>query len=218
MGRKINRFLKSAVAIGGLVTAYQAVETTKKEKGGFALDKFVGNFKSQAAKNIRTVAGVAKPLAGKYFALFTGKSGKKSAVAKNETLRKVYETAKAVAPEAVEKVEEYVEDVQKNAPEYQAQTEKAIDNAAESVIKYLDLEDEKEKEEEKPEKTDEEPKEKKPAKPEKADEEPKEKKAAKPEKADEEPKEKKPAKAKKADEEPKAKKPARAKKADEEKE
>ena len=180
MGRKINRFLKSAVAIGGLVTAYQAVETTKKEKGGFALDKFVGNFKSQAAKNIRTVAGVAKPLAGKYFALFTGKPGKKSAIEKNETFQKVYETAKAVAPEAVEKVEEYVEDVQKNAPEYQAQTEKAIDNAAESVIKYLDLEDEKEKEAEKPEKTDEEPKEKKPAKPEKADEEPKEKKAAKP--------------------------------------
>ena len=194
MGRKINRFLKSAVAIGGLVTAYQAVETTKKEKGGFALDKFVGNFKSQAAKNIRTVAGVAKPLAGKYFALFTGKPGKTSAIEKNETFQKVYETAKAVAPEAVEKVEEYVEDVQKNAPEYQAQTEKAIDNAAESVIKYLDLEDEKEKEAAKAEKADEEPK-KKAAKAEKADEEPKAKKATKPEKADEEPKAKKPAKA-----------------------
>ena len=216
MGRKINRFLKSAVAIGGLVTAYQAVETTKKEKGGFALDKFVGNFKSQAAKNIRTVAGVAKPLAGKYFALFTGKSGKKSAIEKNETFQKVYETAKVVAPEAVEKVEEYVEDVQKNAPEYQAQTEKAIDNAAESVIKYLDLEDEKEKEAAKAEKADEEPK-KKAAKAEKADEEPK-KKAAKAEKADEEPKAKKATKPEKADEEPKAKKPAKAKKADEEKE
>ncbi len=217
MGRKINRFLKSAVAIGGLVTAYQAAQTTKKEKGGFALDKFVGNFKSQAAENIRTVAGVAKPLAGKYFALFTGKPGKKSAIEKNETFQKVYETAKAVAPEAVEKVEEYVEDVQKNAPEYQAQTEKAIDNAAESVIKYLDLEDEKEKEAEKPEKADEEPK-KKAAKAEKADGEPKEKKAAKAEKADEEPKAKKAAKPEKADEEPKAKKPAKAKKADEEKE
>ena len=218
MGRKINRFLKSAVAIGGLVTAYQAAQTTKKEKGGFALDKFVGNFKSQAAENIRTVAGVAKPLVGKYFGLFTGKPGNKSAIEKNETFQKVYETAKVVAPEAVEKVEEYVEDVQKNAPEYQAQTEKAIDNAAESVIKYLDLEDEKEKEAEKPEKADEEPKEKKAAKAEKADQEPKEKKAAKAEKADEEPKAKKAAKAEKADEEPKAKKPAKAKKADEEKE
>lgn len=217
MGRKINRFLKSAVAIGGLVTAYQAAQTTKKEKGGFALDKFVGNFKSQAAENIRTVAGVAKPLVGKYFGLFTGKPGKTSAIEKNETFQKVYETAKVVAPEAVEKVEEYVEDVQKNAPEYQAQTEKAIDNAAESVIKYLDLEDEKEKEAEKPEKADEEPK-KKAAKAEKADEEPKEKKAAKAEKADEEPKAKKAAKPEKADEEPKAKKPAKAKKADEEKE
>ena len=126
MVRKINRFLKNAVVVGGLVTAFQAAQTTKKETGGFAADKFVGNFKTQAAKNIRFVAGAAKPLAGKYFALFTGKSGKKSAVAKNETLRKVYETAKAVAPEAVEKVEEYVEDVQKNAPEYQAQTERPL--------------------------------------------------------------------------------------------
>ena len=176
MGRKINRILKNAVVVGGLVTAYQAAQTTKKENGGFAADKFVGNFKTQAAKNIRFVAGAVKPLAGKYFALFTGKSGKKSAVVKNETLRKVYETAKAVAPEAVEKVEEYVEDVQKNAPEYRAQTEKAIDNAAESAIKYLELEDEKEKEEEKPakaKKADKEPEAKK------ADEEPKAKKADK---------------------------------------
>lgn len=179
MASKINRFLKNAVVVGGLVTAYQAAQTTKKETGGFAADKFVGNFKMQAAKNIRFVADAAKPLAGKYFALFTGKSGKKSAVAKNETLRKVYETAKAVAPEAVEKVEEYVEDVQKNAPEYQAQTEKAIDNAAESAIKFLDLEDGKEKEEEKPAKAKKAAKEPEAKEPEtkKTDEEPKAKKA-----------------------------------------
>ena len=195
MGRKINRFLKSAVVVGGLVTAFQAAQTTKKETGGFAADKFVGNFKMQAAKNIRFVADAAKPLAGKYFALFTGKSGKKSAVTENETLKKAYETAKAVAPEAVEKVEEYVEDVQKNAPEYQAQTEKAIDNAAESAIKFLDLEDEKEKEEEKPEKV------------KKADKEPEAKKAEKAKKADKESEAKK----------PEAKKAAKAKKADEEK-
>ena len=195
MGRKINRFLKSAVVVGGLVTAYQAAQTTKKETGGFAADKFVGNFKTQAAKNIRFVADAAKPLAGKYFALFTGKSGNKSAVAENETLKKAYETAKAVAPEAVEKVEEYVEDVQKNAPEYQAQAEKAIDDAAESAIKFLDLEDEKEKEEEKPEKV------------KKADKEPEAKKAEKAKKADKEPEAKK----------PEAKKAAKAKKADEEK-
>ena len=185
MGRKINRFLKGAVAVGGMITAYQAAQTTKKEKGDFTLDKFVGNFKSQAAKNIRTVADVAKPLAGKYFGLFTAKAGKKSAITENETFRKVYETAKAVAPEAVEKVEEYIEDVKKNAPEYQAQTEKAIDDAAESAIKDLELEDEKEKEEEKPEKTE---KSEKPVKAKKADEEPKAKKTAKAKKA---PKEKK---------------------------
>ena len=191
MGRKINRFLKGAVAVGGMITAYQAAQTTKKEKGDFTLDKFVGNFKSQAAKNIRTVADVAKPLAGKYFGLFTAKSGKKSAILKNETFQKVYETAKAVAPEAVEKVEEYFEDVKKNAPEYQAQTEKAIDDAAESAIKDLELEDEEEKKAEEPEKAE------KPEKPEKT------KKAEKAKNADEEPKAKKTAKAKKAPKEKK---------------
>ena len=185
MGRKINRFLKGAVAVGGMITAYQAAQTTKKEKGDFTLDKFVGNFKSQAAKNIRTVADVAKPLAGKYFGLFTAKAGKKSAITENETFRKVYETAKAVAPEAVEKVEEYIEDVKKNAPEYQAQTEKAIDDAAESAIKDLELEDEEEKKAEEPEKAE---KPEKPEKAKKADEEPKAKKTAKAKKA---PKEKK---------------------------
>ena len=191
MGRKINRFLKGAVAVGGMITAYQAAQTTKKEKGDFTLDKFVGNFKSQAAKNIRTVADVAKPLAGKYFGLFTAKAGKKSAITENETFRKVYETAKAVAPEAVEKVEEYFEDVKKNAPEYQAQTEKAIDDAAESAIMDLELEDEEEKKAEEPEKAE------KPEKPEKT------KKAEKAKNADEEPKAKKTAKAKKAPKEKK---------------
>ena len=117
MGRKLNRFLKGAVALGGVITAYQAAQTTREEKGDFTLDKFVGNFKSQAAKNIRTVADVTKPLAGKYFGLFTAKSRKKSKIPENETFKKVYETAKAVAPGVVEKVEQYVEDVRKNAPE-----------------------------------------------------------------------------------------------------
>ena len=31
MGRKINRFLKGGVAVGVMITAYQAAQTTKKE-------------------------------------------------------------------------------------------------------------------------------------------------------------------------------------------
>ena len=151
MGRMMNRLLQNAVMLGGVITAYQAAQTTKKENGKITVDKFVGNFRSQAAQNIRTVAGAAKPLADKYFGLFTAK---KTKAPENETVRNIYETAKAVAPDAVEKVEEYVEDVKKNAPEYKAQAEKAIDDAAESAIEYLDLEDK--------------PKEAKPAAPKKA--------------------------------------------------
>ena len=145
------RALNTAVVIGGLVTAYQASEKTKKQGGRFTLEKFIPNFKAQAAQNIRLVGGAGKTLAGKYFGLFTDK---KTKAPENETVRNIYETAKAVAPDAVEKVEEYVEDVKKNAPEYKAQAEKAIDDAAESAIEYLDLEDK--------------PKEAKPAAPKKA--------------------------------------------------
>ena len=112
------RALSTAVVIGGLVTAYQASETTKKQGGSFTWDKFVPNFKTQAAQNIRLVGGAGKALAGKYFGLFTdSKAGKKSAVPENKTAKQVYETVKTVAPDVVEKVEDYVEDVKKNAPE-----------------------------------------------------------------------------------------------------
>ena len=138
------RALKTAVVLGGIYTAWQASQTTKKQGGQFTWDKFIPNFKAQAAENIRLVGGAGKVLAGKYFGLFAdSKSGKKAAVPENETAKNVYETVKAVAPDTVKKVEDYVEDVKKNAPEYRAETEKAIDDAAESAIKYLGLEDEK---------------------------------------------------------------------------
>ena len=144
------RVLKTAVVLGGIYTAWQASQTTKKQGGQFTLDKFIPNFKSQAAENIRLVGGAGKALAGKYFGLFAdSKSGKKAAVPENETARNIYETVKTVAPDTVKKVEDYVEDVQKNAPEYRVETEKAIDDAAENVIKYLGLEDEKKPAEEK---------------------------------------------------------------------
>ena len=129
--------------IGGLVTAYQASEKTKKQGGRFTLEKFIPNFKAQAAQNIRLVGGAGKTLAGKYFGLLSGfKAGKQTAAPENETARNIYETVKTVAPDTVKKVEDYVEDVQKNAPEYKAETEKAIDEATESAIQYLGLEDE----------------------------------------------------------------------------
>ena len=137
------RALNTAVVIGGLVTAYQASEKTKKQGGRFTLEKFIPNFKAQAAQNIRLVGGAGKTLAGKYFGLLSGfKAGKQTAAPENETARNIYETVKTVAPDTVKKVEDYVEDVQKNAPEYKAETEKAIDEATESAIQYLGLEDE----------------------------------------------------------------------------
>ena len=36
MGRMMNRLLQNAVMLGGVITAYQAAQTTKKETGGFA--------------------------------------------------------------------------------------------------------------------------------------------------------------------------------------
>ena len=200
------RALKTAVVLGGIYTAWQASQTTKKQGGQFTWDKFIPNFKAQAAENIRLVGGAGKVLAGKYFGLFAdSKSGKKAAVPENETAKNVYETVKAVAPDTVKKVEDYVEDVKKNAPEYRAETEKAIDDAAESAIKYLGLEDEKKPAvEEKPAAEEKPAVEKKPAaKEKKLVDESKADKPRRPRKVEKDDKEDKPKKAKKEDTEDK---------------
>ena len=133
------RALSTAVVIGGLVTAYQASETTKKQGGSFTWDKFVPNFKTQAAQNIRLVGGAGKTLAGKYFGLLSGfKAGKQTAAPENETARNIYETVKTVAPDTVKKVEDYVEDVQKNAPEYKAKAQEFVEDVKEAARKALD--------------------------------------------------------------------------------
>ena len=64
------RLLGGAAALGGLVTAYQAAKTTKKETGGLAADKYLGYLKLQALKNTRTVTDIAKRLTGKYLGTF----------------------------------------------------------------------------------------------------------------------------------------------------
>ncbi len=206
------RALKTAVVLGGIYTAWQASQTTKKQGGQFTWDKFVPNFKAQAAENIRLVGGAGKVLAGKYFGLFAdSRSGQKSAVPENETARNVYETVKTVAPDTVKKVEDYVEDVQKNAPEYRAETEKAIDDAAENAIKYLGLEDEKKPAEEKKPAAEEKPavkvkaaaEEKPAAKEKKLVDESKADKHKRPRKVEKDDKEDKPKKAKKEDTEDK---------------
>ena len=206
------RVLKTAVVLGGIFTAWQASQTTKKQGGQFTWDKFIPNFKSQAAENIRLVGGAGKALAGKYFGLFAdSKSGKKAAVPENETARNIYETVKTVAPDTVKKVEDYVEDVQKNAPEYRAETEKAIDDAAENAIKYLGLEDEKKPAEEKKPAAEEKPavkvkaaaEEKPAAKEKKLVDESKADKPRRPRKVEKDDKEDKPKKAKKEDTEDK---------------
>ena len=181
----VKKALKTGVVIGGVVTAYQAAQTTKKQSGSFKWDKFVGNFKTQAAKNIKLTANTAKGLIGKYYDSYRvsdkGENGYayKDAAPENDKVSEVFETIREYAPGVIDKVEEFVDDVRENAPEYKAKAQGFVDDVKDAAIKALEL-DEK----------DEEPKpEKKTAKAEKAE---------KAEEAEEPKPEKKPVKAKKA--------------------
>ena len=181
----VKKALKTGVVIGGVVTAYQAAQTTKKQGGSFKWDKFVGNFKTQAAKNIKLTANTAKGLIGKYYDSYRvsdkGENGYayKSAEPENDKVSEVFETIREYAPGVIDKVEEFVDDVRENAPEYKAKAQGFVDDVKDAAIKALELDEKAE-----------EPKQEKKA--EKAE------KTEKAEKADADEKEKKPVKAKKA--------------------
>ena len=152
----VKKALKTGVVIGGVVTAYQAAQTTKKQGGSFKWDKFVGNFKTQAAKNIKLTANTAKGLIGKYYDSYRvsdkGENGYayKSAEPENDKVSDVFETIREYAPGVIDKVEEFVDDVRENAPEYKAKAQGFVDDVKDAAIKALEL-DEKD-EEPKPEK------------------------------------------------------------------
>ena len=178
----LKKALRTGIVIGGAVTAYQAVQTTKKQGGSFKWDKFLGNFKVHAAKNIKLTANAAKGLIGKYYDSYRvsdkGENGYayKNAAPENDKVSEVFETIREYAPGVIDKVEEFVDDVRENAPEYKAKAQGFVDDVKDAAIKALELDD----------------------KDEKADEEEQTEKAEKPEAAEGEKKaEKKPRKVKK---------------------
>ena len=189
----VKKALKTGVVIGGVVTAYQAAQTTKKQGGSFKWDKFVGNFKTQAAKNIKLTANTAKGLIGKYYDSYRvsdkGENGYayKNAESENNKVSEVFETIREYAPGVIDKVEEFVDDVRENAPEYKAKAQGFVDDVKDAAIKALELDEKAEKDEK-----DEEPKpEKKAEKAEKAEEPKQEKKSVKAKKTVKEDKEEK---------------------------
>jgi len=193
----LKKALRTGVVIGGAVTAYQAVQTTKKQGGSFKWDKFLGNFKVHAAKNIKLTANTAKGLIGKYYDSYRvsdkGENGYayKNAAPENDKVSEVFETIREYAPGVIDKVEEFVDDVRENAPEYKAKAQGFVDDVKDAAIKALELDDKEEKAVE----------EKKAEKPAKA---PKAEKAEKEDK--EEATEKKPGRTKKEDKEAKKEK------------
>ena len=140
--------VKTGVVIGGLITAYQAAQKTKKKSGGeFRWDKFVGNFKGQASKNIKLVADVAKGLIGKYYdSCRVSDKGENAYVDKNagpetDKVNEIFETIREVAPDVIDKVQEFVDDVRENAPEYKARAQEFVEDVKDAAIKALELDD-----------------------------------------------------------------------------
>ena len=152
----VKKSLKTGVLVGTLFTAYQASQKTKAQGGSFQWDRFVGNFKTQGAKNIRQVAGFTKGLIGKYFNSYRvsdkGENGYtyKNAAPQGDKVNEVFETIREVAPGVIDKVQDFVDDVRENAPEYKAKAQAFVDGVADAAIKALELDGEGEKAKEEP--------------------------------------------------------------------
>ena len=137
--------VKTGVVIGGLITAYQATQETKKQGGSFKWDKFVGNFKTQAVQNIKLTANAAKGLIGKYYDSYrVSDKGENGDVCKNadpssDKVSEVFDTVREYAPDVIDKVENFVDDMRENAPEYKAKAQEFIEDVKDAAIKALEL-------------------------------------------------------------------------------
>ena len=161
----LSKLLKTGLVLGGVYTAWQASETTRKQTGSYDQETFVRNFKDQAIENSKLVVDVVK-------SWITGKSGKSAKREKAAATRKpadtgycvsdqgengyaykdaprestpvgdkvdeVFETIKEKAPEVIDKVHDFVDDVRENAPEYKAKAQEFVEDVKEAARKAMD--------------------------------------------------------------------------------
>lgn len=158
----ISSLLSLGLVAGASITAYQASEKTKKEKGKHKKDAFIKNFSELAVKNSKLVIDFLKGKldgkAGEYRYSDKGENGYTYPDAKGsasgDKVNEVFETMKEKAPEVIGKVQNFVEDVREHAPEYKEKAQAFVGDVVDAAKKAMDdkpVDVKEDKPEEKPE-------------------------------------------------------------------
>ena len=142
----ISKLLKTFLAVGAGITAYQASQKTRKETGSMTGETFKQNFMDQAKVNAKLVFDYLKAKFGKqdggYRVSDKGENGYTYVDGEpaGDKVSKVFETVKEKAPEVIDKVQDIVEDLRDNAPEYKAKAQEFVEDVKEAVKKAVDTE------------------------------------------------------------------------------
>lgn len=144
----ISKIVKTGLAIGAGITAYQASQKAKRETGGSVdADSFLRNFKDQAIENSKLVVDTVKSSlsgqSGDYRVSEKGENGYTYVDAEpvENKVNDVIETVKEKAPEVIDKVQDIVEDLRENGPAYKAKAQEFVEDVKEAAKKALDKDD-----------------------------------------------------------------------------
>ena len=146
----LSKLLKTGLVLGGVYTAWQASETTRKQTGSYDQETFVRNFKDQAIENSMLVFDAVK-------SWITGKSSKTSKTKKTRKNKKTFNASvvsnasgfsyrvsdegengyayKDAAP-AGDKVDEVFEAIREKAPEVIDKVHDFVDDVRENAPEY----------------------------------------------------------------------------------
>ena len=148
----ITRLIKTCVAIGAGITAFQASQKTRKETGSMTGETFSRNFLDQAKVNVKLVADFIKGQLAKqnesgYRVSDKGENGYayEDEEPTGDVVDKAFEIAKEKAPEVIDKVQDIVEDLRENAPEYKARAMEFVEDVKEAAKKAMAESDKKTK-------------------------------------------------------------------------
>ena len=143
----LSKLVKTGLAVGAGITAYQATQKARQENGTVDANSFIRNFKDQAKENSKLVVDTVKSRlggqSGEYRVSEEGENGYTYVDAKpaEDKVNEVLETVKEKAPEVIEKVQDIVEDIRQNAPEYKAKAQECVEDVKEAAKKALDKDD-----------------------------------------------------------------------------
>ena len=140
----LSKIIKTGIAAGAGITAYQAAQKAKRENGSVDADSFIRNFKDQAKENSKLVVDTVKSKIGgqngEYRVSDEGENGYTYVDAEpvEDKVNDVFESMKEKAPEVIDKVQDFVEDLRENGPEYKARAQGFVEDVKEAAKKAMD--------------------------------------------------------------------------------